>query len=448
MKFGGTSLAEAERIRAAAEIVRARRDRRPVVVVSALAGVTDLLDRAVELAGAGDRDGLDPVVADLERRHRWALGGAVEDASRRHHLGLEIDAILEDLRNRLRSIRILGEATARNRDAVLATGERLATRIVATAFADAGVPAVSVDATRVMGTDRSFGAARPEMERVKEAAKRELLARVEAGEVPVVGGFVGATPEGDPTTLGRGGSDTTAAVLGLALAVEEIQIWTDVDGLMTADPRLVPSARTLPRLSFAEASEMAQFGARVLHPASISPALEREIPVRVLNSHDPEGEGTRIVDEPSLPTVAGALAVTSRTGLRLVRVSDPRMRVDRAFAGAVLARAHTCAPEPELLVVAGSTVTMVFDDTAYRDRFEGIEAVVEDLRERAVVGLVGHGLAIDPDLRDRAITGLNHWEPDLLIEGGARASLLGVVPTVRLGKIVGDLHHRFVEKTR
>ena len=297
MKFGGSSVADAERIRGVADIVRERIARQPVVVVSALAGVTDLLEQALSAARRGDLEGLEPLVADIVRRHRWALAGCIDDARRRHHLGLEIDRVLDELRQRLRSVRVLGEVTPRVRDAVLACGETLSARLVAAAFREQELAARWVDPEQVMATDDRFGAASPDAEGVKERCRALLWPLLEQGQVPVIGGFVGSSRSGETTTLGRGGSDTSAAVLGLALGAEEIQIWTDVDGLMSADPRLVPAARTLERVSFAEATELALYGARVLHPDSIAPAVCRQIPVRVLNSGRPDGNGTLVVGE-------------------------------------------------------------------------------------------------------------------------------------------------------
>ena len=295
MKFGGTSVGDARRMAAVCEIIRSRLDKRPVVVVSALAGVTDLLVRAVAAVGVGDREALEPILSDLERRHRWALAGTVDDPRSRHDLSLDVDALFEDLKQLLRSVRVLGEGTPRSTDAILAFGETLSARILVGALRDRGVTARWLDPRDVMITDGRHGAAAPDMVAVEKRCRERIFPVLEAGEVPVIGGFVGASVDGVTTTLGRGGSDTTASVLGSAMAAREIQIWTDVDGLMSADPKLVPTARTLEQVTFAEAAELAFYGARVLHPASIAPAVERQIPVRVLNSFRPEGQGTRIL---------------------------------------------------------------------------------------------------------------------------------------------------------
>ena len=447
MKFGGTSVADAERILGVAEIVRRRLPSRPVVVVSALAGVTDLLVRAVEAARRGDREAIEPVLADVERRHRWALTGSVEDPRRRHDLSLEVDALFEELRQLLRSVRILGEGTPRSSDALLAFGEILSSRLVASALVDRGLPARWVDPREVMITDENHGAAEPDLDEVARRSERVIVPHLLAGAVPVTGGFVGATRSGRTTTLGRGGSDTSAAVLGSVMAAAEIQIWTDVDGLMTADPKLVPAARTLPRVSFAEAAELAYYGAKVLHPASIAPAVRRAIPVRVLNARAPEDPGTRILEEgdPATPPI---VSVASRGGVRSVRVVSRRMRLDPGFLPAVLAEFDRAGLVPDLTVSSEVAVSVVVPAGArledVRRALHGV-ADVEDAEGRALVSVVGSGLARDGRVRRRVLAALAEIEPEIVSLGGSGTSATAVVPEDRLGEAVRGLHRRFFE---
>jgi aspartate kinase len=448
MKFGGTSVADAERIGAAAEIVRGRLDRKPVVVVSALAGVTDLLVRAVAAAREGQRELLEPLLADLARRHRWALSG-VEDAGRRHALGLEIDARFEDLRQLLRSVRVLGEGTPRASDALLAFGEILSSHLIAAAFSDRGLAACLVDAREVMVTDARHGAAEPDLDAIAARAKRVIRPRVEAGEVPVLGGFFGATADGTTTTLGRGGSDTTAAVLGSALGASEIEIWTDVDGVMTADPRRVRSARPCASVSFAEAAELAYYGAKVLHPASIAPAVGRGIPVRVLNAQKPDSEGTLIVGDTG--AAAPALAsVASRAGVTSLRVNAPAMRMDPGFLPRVLAAVEHERAAPDLVVSSEVAVTLVLPrlekGAGLAERLAAF-ATVERRDDRGIVCVVGGGLAREGPIRGRVLAALGSHDPELLALGGSATSVAAVVPEARLDACVRDLHRRFFEET-
>ncbi len=447
MKFGGTSVADAPRIKAAAEIVRRRLSRRPVVVVSALAGVTDLLVRAVACAREGERETGEPILADLVRRHRWAVSGCIEDASRRHDLGLEIDAAFEEVRQLLRSMRILGEGTPRSSDALLAFGEILSSRIVAAAFADLGIRARLVDAREVMITDERHGGAEPDLDEVAARGRRLLQPLLDEGEVPILGGFLGATHEGRTTTLGRGGSDTSAAVIGSALGAAEIEIWTDVDGVMTADPRRVPTARTCASVSFAEAAELAYYGAKVLHPASIAPAVRCRIPVRVLNALRPEGAGTVILGDVAegAPLLA---SVASRGALTAVRVASRTLRVDSGFLPRVLAAVDDEALVPDLVVSSEVAVTLVLParvrDTALARRLTAFAEI--DVRgDRGIVCIVGHGLASRGPTRGRVLAALAASDPEMVALGGSANSVAALVPDARLDACVRALHREFFE---
>ena len=448
MKFGGTSVADAARIRAAAEIVKGRLARRPVVVVSAVAGVTDLLVRAIGCAKEGGREALEPILADLVRRHRWAVSGAVEDASRRHDLGLELDAVFEDLRQLLRSVRILGEGTPRSSDALLAFGEILSSRIVAAAFSDLGIPACLVDAREVMITDASFGRAEPLVDEVASRGRRLLLAPVDAGQVPILGGYIGATADGRTTTLGRGGSDTSAAVIGAALHAQEIEIWTDVDGIMTADPQRVPAARRRASVSFAEAAELAYYGAKVLHPASIAPAVRSRIPVRVLNTLRPDGEGTVILGEVAADAPPLA-SVASRGGVTAVRVASKTLRVDPGFLPRVLAAVDDEELVPDLVVSSEVAVTLVLParvrDSALGRRLTAF-ADIEVRDGRGIVCVVGHGLALDQAARGRVLAALAGWDPELVALGGSATSVAALVLESRLDACVRAIHGEFFEQ--
>jgi len=443
MKFGGTSVADAERIRGIAEIVRTRLDRRPVVVVSALGGVTDLLERAIEAARGNDLEGLEPVLADLERRHRWALAGCVEEARGHHHLSLEVDGLFEELRQKLRSIRILRERTPRAADAILAFGEILSARIVEAAFRGMGVPAVGVDPREIMVTDDRFGEAEPDLEETSKRSGGRIGALLGRDEVPIVGGFVGATVDGTTTTLGRGGSDTSAAVLGSILEAEEIQICTDVD----ANPKLVPRAKPIPTVSFAEATELAFYGAEVLHPDSLAPAVRRGIPVRVSNSMSPDSPGTVIVDGAERAGEAAVVSVASRGGITSLRVVNRHMRADPEFAAGVLASLRSRKLAPDLVVASEIGVHFAMRDDADRASLElelGQYGEVEVRGDRAIVGVVGSRLA-EGAARRVALEAMAEWEPELLALGSSGASLAAIVTAERLTETVRGLHHRFFE---
>ena len=448
MKFGGTSVADAARMRAAAEIVKERLSQGPVVVVvSALAGVTDLLVRAVTAAQSGEHDQLEPILADLSRRHRWAVSGGLEDAARRHDLGLEVDAQMEDLRQLLRSMRVLGEGTPRSSDALLAFGEILSSRIVTAVFADCGVRSRWVDAKDVMITDAAFGAAEPDLAEVKERGRRFVAPVLDALEVPIFGGYYGATKDGRTTTLGRGGSDTSAAVLGAALSAAEIEIWTDVDGLMTADPRRVPRARTQASVSFAEAAELAYYGAKVLHPASIAPAVRCGIPVRVLNAGNPSGAGTLILGE-TARNARPLASVASRSGVTSVRVASRTLRVDPGFLPRVLAAVDEADLIPDLVVASAVAVTLALPararETGLAARLGAFAEI--DLHEgRGIVCIVGQGLSQSGSSRSRVLAALAAWDPELIALGTSAISVAALIAESRLDACVRALHREFFE---
>ena len=348
MKFGGTSVGGAEQIAQVTEIVRrflqgnlwkpspASGESAPeqhatrntqhsvVLVVSAMSGVTDALILAARSAGQRDGETFRQVAGELRRRHRDVVETLVPSAGRRAALMWEIDALVNDFENLCQAIFVLGELTARGLDAVASFGERLSARIVAAALRERGVPAQAVEATNLIVTDDNYGAASPLMGETRERVRAVLLPLLDEGVTPVVTGYIAATAEGTTTTLGRGGSDYSAAILGSCLDSPEIWIWTDVDGVLTADPRVVPDARTLPEISYGEAAELSYFGAKVLHPKTILPAVERSIPLRILNTFNPEHPGTLVVAE-ERPSAHAVKGITSIRGLSLITVEGRGM---------------------------------------------------------------------------------------------------------------------------
>jgi len=337
MKFGGTSLGDGEAINRAVDIVcQTLKDKGlVVVVVSAMSGVTDTLLAAATSAAQGDAETFRRARWRLTDRHRLAITEVLSYEETRGQLMEEIEALLSDFESLCRSIHIMGELTARGSDAVASLGERLMARILAAALRDRGERATAVEATEAIVTNGKHGAAVPLMDETREAAQARLMPLLAEGVTPIVTGFIAATKDGVTTTLGRGGGDYTAAILAASLDSDEVWIWTDVDGVMTADPRVVPQARTLPEISYAEAAELSYFGAKVLHPKTILPAVERGIPLRILNTFNPpsfppacggeeRGGGTLVVAEVE-PGEFAVKGITSIKGLSLVTVAGRGM---------------------------------------------------------------------------------------------------------------------------
>ncbi len=323
MKFGGTSVGDGERIARVADLIAEAvgRDDQVVAVVSAMSGVTDALVRAARTAAEGDGTTFRRVKTDLLVRHLVAVDQAVGNGA---DLRDEITEALENFEQLCHSIYILGECTPRALDMVSSLGERFTSRILAATLNHRGIQAEAIDATEIIITDDNFGAANPIMELTCPRTRERLEPLLEAGSVPVVTGFIGATQDGVTTTLGRGGSDYTAALVGRCLEADEVWIWTDVDGVMTADPRIVPDARTLPEISYAEAAELSYFGAKVLHPKTIRPAIERGIPLRIKNTFNPDGPDTLITQEATQDR-RPVKAVTAIRNLSLITVAGRGM---------------------------------------------------------------------------------------------------------------------------
>lgn len=392
-KFGGTSVADGAAIARAASIIAGRRHRQPVVVVSALGGATnDLLDVAQRAANGNLMVALS-LVESLRQRHLGTTATLLDGSPERDDIEAEVGAGLDELAHLAEALSTLGFVTPRSLDSVAAIGELLSSRIVAAAFRHRGLDAEWVDARTVTITDDSFTRAAPDLPRLAAAARERLRPMVQAGCIPVVGGFVGATPAHITTTLGRGGSDYTASLLGAALDAEAIEIWTDVDGMLTADPRLIPSARLIDRIRFDEAAELAAFGAKVLHPSTIAPAVQQGIPVYVFNSRRPEGTGTMITfDAPRHPV----RALAGKRDTTLVKLRSARMLLAHGFLGAVFAVFDRHRTSIDVVTTSEVSVSVTLDDATH------LEAIVADLsafgdvaveQHRGLVAIVGAGLA-------------------------------------------------------
>jgi len=446
MKFGGTSVGSAERIEGVARLVRERLPRRPIVVVSAFARVTDTLIQAARLAEARD-GGHARLTAELRERHESVVRALVQEPQARQRLLDYVSALTNELATLCTAVQQLGELTPRSLDAVSALGERLSFQIVAQALAERGVPADAVDAREILVTDEGFGRATPDFDATGTRARERLLPLVEKGCVPLLPGFVGATPAGVTTTLGRGGSDWSASILGSVLAVEEIQIWTDVDGMMTVDPRLVASARVIPEVSFAEAAELAYFGAKVLHPATIRPAVERGIPVVVLNTLNPGAPGTRIT-ETAAAREGEPRAIATKKGITVVMISQPRMLFAYGFLARVFEVFNRHKTPVDLIATSEVSVSLTIDNA------ERLEAIRRDLAElgevqalerMAIVSVVGRGFTKRSGLAGRLFGALAEVNIVMISFGASDVNVSFVVAEQDADVAVRALHRSFFE---
>lgn len=322
MKFGGTSVESAEAIRRAAEIVRTRHKQRPVVVVSAMSKVTDQLVLMGQKAAAGDCKGALELLPPLKARHREAAAELLS-AKALAKVTPKLDKTFHQLEEFLRGVSAVHELSPRSSDYLLSFGELLSSQIIAPAFTELDLAAAWVDSRKCVITDATHTRAVPQPQETRKCAQANIKPLLAKRVIPVMGGFIASSREGIPTTLGRGGSDYSAAIIGAALGADSIEIWTDVEGMMTTDPRLCPDARTIRRISFNEAAELAYFGAKVLHPATLLPAIEKNIPVYVLNSRNIKSKGTRITAHAPGGTEMFR-AITAKNGVSLVNVVASR----------------------------------------------------------------------------------------------------------------------------
>ncbi|NIR87002.1 aspartate kinase [Candidatus Bathyarchaeota archaeon] len=328
MKFGGTSVGSGEHIRHVASLISNHlgKDYQMVVVVSALKGVTDDLIEASEGARSGNRDHVYKLLRKTTENHVGAARNAIKNKLIREEIEQKLRTALDELEKVLTGIIYLGEFTPKSKDYVLSFGERMSTLIVWGALRDLGLKVQYFTGKQAgIVTDSNFGEARPLIEVTAHQVKQRIEPLLGKGIIPVVTGYIAATQDGEITTLGRGGSDYTATIIAAALEADEVWVWTDVDGLMTSDPKIVPSAKVVPELSFEEAIEMAIFGAKAMHPRALEPAMEKEIPVRIINTFNPQNPGTLIVKEQKIKPKDVVKGITLIRNLALVNVSGAGM---------------------------------------------------------------------------------------------------------------------------
>ena len=446
MKFGGTSVADEKAIRRVVDIVRDARDRTeapPIVVVSAMSGVTDDLLRLAHRASRGEPPA-EASEADALRRRHLEAAEALAASDAKPALIAEIETVFAELCAILTAFSVLREASPRSLDAVAATGELVSSRVVTAALSRSGVDAAWIDARRAIVTDDAFGGAAPLESETLAALRREIAPRIAAGRAAVVGGYVGATRDRVTTTLGRGGSDYSASIIGAALGAPEIQIWTDVDGMLTADPRLVENPQVVPHLSFAEASELAYFGAKVLHPSTILPAVAAGVPVRILNSQKPGGAGTRIGEMSGEPRRAvSALACKRR--VTVVDVTSTRMLMAHRFLRRLFEVFERYRTAVDVVTTSEVSVSVTIDDDR---RLEEIVAAIREFaevsveREMAILCAVGEGLRADPRLAAEMLAELTGLPLRMVSQAASRRNLTVVLHDRDLPEAMSRLHER------
>lgn len=446
MKFGGTSLADANAFERVCEIVRAHLAAHPVVVASAMSRFTDALLESVGRASEGRADAaahfldqhferhLNVAHALLTEETGAAFAVAVDNARR------EVSELLQAVAARSMPRPVL-------QDIIASYGERLSANLLAAVLQEAGLPALYVDARRCIVTNAEHGCAEPLAEETARRSRAELASIVEASHIPVLGGFIGASVDGMTTTLGRGGSDYTAALIGAALSARLIQIWTDVSGVLTADPRVVKGSRTIPRMSYAEAAELAYFGAKVLHPKTIQPAVEQLIPVRICNSRAPQDAGTLVCSETEMsPRTVKAIA--HKSGITIVQINSARMLGAYGFLHAIFDIFNRHRTVIDVVTTSEVSVSLSLDDAS------ALPAIVSELKRfgavrveqpSAIVCVVGQGLRGTPGIAARIFNCLSDINISLISQGASSINLTFAVAEDDLHEAVNRLHAAFFE---
>lgn len=448
MKFGGTSVEDSAAFERVAAIVESKRGARPVVVVSAMSGFTDALIQSVERAANGDAEGATRTLdAQFERHTEVARTLLNQDA--RNASWSVISAARREVSDLLRIISQHPVTRPPLQDEIVSYGERLSAHLLAALLSThTHGSARYVDARRCIVTDDEYGNASPIYEETEARTRLELLPLIEASVIPVLGGFIASSMKNATTTLGRGGSDFTAALVGASVGAGEVEIWTDVTGVLTADPRVVKEARTIRLLSYSEAAELAYFGAKVLHPKTIQPAVERRIPVRICNSRAPEEAGTLVCFETeAAPRTVKAIA--HKTNITTVQITSGRMLGAYGFLRAIFEIFDRHRTAVDVVTTSEVSVSLSLDDAS------GLPAILEELKqlgevevetERAIICVVGEGLRSTPGIASRVFNTISDINVSLVSLGASSINLTFAVDEPHAREVVTRLHRAFFEK--
>jgi aspartate kinase len=443
MKFGGTSVESAAAIGRAAAIVRTRLERRPLVVVSAMGKTTNRILAAADKAAAGSLEDALHEVDEVEAFHRAEGSAAIATA-----LHGRMEAVLQrefgSLDSAMEQIAEAGEVTPALWDAAASHGERLSSALVALAFEGMGMEAAHLDGRAVIITDSQHTQALPWYRRTYARLKEKAAPLLESHGVVVMGGFIGSSTSGVTTTLGRGGSDFSAAIVGAGLDAEEIQIWTDVDGMLTCDPRMLPGGRRLKKVSFEEAAEMAYFGAKVLHPAMLLPAVEKNIPVRVLNSQRPEMDGTLIVGE-TVRSTNPVKSIACKRGVTVVNVRSLRMLMAHGFLHRIFDVFDRYKTPVDMVATSEVSVSLTIDQTQMLGEIEAELSKIAEVTVtpgQAIVCLVGEAIRETPGVGARVFGALARAGVNvrLISQGASLLSLSITVEDADVTKAASALH--------
>ncbi len=444
MKFGGTSVQDAEAFLRVAKIVGDQQTLSPVVVTSAMSKVTDALLAAFELAKSGKPE--DAIASlDIHFARHSDISMSVTNIEQQKSFETELGYARKELSELFIRVSRRSLPLSMLKDAIVSYGEQLSSRLLAEVFLSQGLNARQMDSRRLIVTDEEYGAATPIWTETEKLLQLELQNLIDDGEIPVVGGFIAANRSGETTTLGRGGSDYSAALIGAALRAREIQIWTDVSGVLTTDPRIVPEARTLPKLSYEEAAELAYFGAKVLHPKTIKPAVDYSIPVRVCNSHKPEELGTMILAETDI-SENRLKSIAYKNNITILRITSARMLGSYGFMSALFQVFERYRTVIDVISTSEVSLALTIDNT------DSLESIVTELKRlgdveieenNAVICIVGEGLRATPGLASKIFSTIKDVNISLISHGASSVNLTFVVKENEVSNVIKSLHAEF-----
>jgi aspartate kinase len=442
MKFGGTSVEDSDAIRRVIDIVRSEVPRKPIVFVSACAGVTNQLLSIAARSAEGKKDEANDLITAIKARHEKLIDELISSDLPKNYLKGKISVYAHELKNLSQAVSVLGEVTKRSLDTIASYGERLSSMIIAQAMEEASMKSMLVDAREFMITDDDYTKAVPNLPLVEEKTKKLLVPLVLNGYVVVTQGFIGSSENGITTTIGRGGSDYSASIVGSLLDAAEIQIWTDVDGVLTADPSIIPDARRIKKMSFNEASELAYFGARVLHPKTILPAIDKSIPVYVRNSRNPSHRGTLIArGDGNEECVAKSIAYKER--ITLLNIESSRMFLAPDFLAAVFSLFNKYNVIAHAVATSEVSVTVAIEDTRrlaeLKREISGF-AEVSSSDGKAIVCVVGENIRNSPGVVGRIFSALKQIRVNMISQGASEINIGFVVDENDIEPAVQLLH--------
>ena len=448
MKFGGTSVANFEAITRTIFIIGGKLDQKPVVVVSALSKVTDLLYRISDAAAAGNETETKDLLSQLRQRHVDLAAELLSQSVLKDEAVANVNSICDSLDSIAMAVCSLGEFSDRNKAIIISKGEYLSSTIIAHAMNSKGIRTRWIDARDMMVTNKSYLKAEPDMSAIAERVPGVVSQAYEGVDAVITQGFVGVTADGEPTVLGRGGSDYSASLIGLAMDAERIEIWTDVDGVRTADPRSVKNTKYLEKISFEEAAEMAHFGAKVLHPLTIEPAVKKNIPIYVLNSMNPSGKGTAILRNELIED--GVKSVSFKENIKVINIFSTRMINTSGFLRRVFEIFSESKVSVDLISTSEANISVTVDaaqniDSVVAQLSEFADVIVDD--DKSQVSVIGKNIVRLNGMLKKTFTPLKKCNVYMISQGASFVNISFVVDREELADVVQDLHDHLFDQT-